>query len=73
MAKLNQKKFIFNGIEWDILSKESGELPIQTDENGEFYISGFIPGDYTLTYTWGDETYTVTNYKGTIYKGAGGT
>lgn len=35
MAKLNQKKFIFNGIEWDILSKESGELPIQTDENGE--------------------------------------
>lgn len=38
-----------------------------TDENGDFYISGFIPGDYTLTYTWGDETYTVRNYKGTIY------
>lgn len=35
MAKLNQKKFTFNGVEWDILSKESGELPIQTDENGE--------------------------------------
>ena len=38
-----------------------------TDENGDFYISDFIPGDYTLTYTWGDETYTVQNYKGTIY------
>ena len=38
-----------------------------TDENGDFYISGFIPGDYTLTYTWGDETYTVQHYKGTIY------
>ena len=38
-----------------------------TDENGEFLIEGFIPGDYTLTYTWGDETYTVQNYKGTIY------
>ena len=38
-----------------------------TDENGDFYISDFIPGDYTLTYTWGDETYTVQNYKGTVY------
>ena len=38
-----------------------------TDDNGDFYISDFIPGDYTLTYTWGDETYTVQNYKGTVY------
>lgn len=38
-----------------------------TDENGDFLITDFIPGDYTLTYTWGDETYTVQNYKGTIY------
>ena len=35
---------------------------------GDFYIANYIPGDYTLTYTWGDETYTVQNYKGTIYK-----
>lgn len=38
-----------------------------TDENGDFLVAEFIPGDYTLTYTWGDETYTVQNYKGTIY------
>lgn len=38
-----------------------------TDENGDFLITDFIPGDYTLTYTWGDETYTVQNYKGTVY------
>ncbi len=38
-----------------------------TDENGDFYITDFMPGDYTLTYTWGDTTYTVQNYKGTIY------
>ncbi len=43
------------------------EYTTTTDENGEFIIEGFIPGDYTLTYTWGDETYTVQNYKGTIY------
>ena len=38
-----------------------------TDQNGDFYISDYIPGDYTITYTWGDETYTVQNYKGTVY------
>ena len=36
MAKLNKKTFKFNGIEWDVLSKNSGELPINIDEeNGE--------------------------------------
>ena len=39
MAKLNKKTFKFNGIEWDVLSKDSGELPINIDEeNGELYI-----------------------------------
>ena len=38
-----------------------------TDENGDFIITEFIPGDYIMTYTWGDETYTVQKYKGTIY------
>ena len=36
-------------------------------KKGDFYIREYIPGDYTLTYTWGDETYTVQNYKGTVY------
>lgn len=39
----------------------------KTDSNGDFLIKDYIPGDYTLTYTWGDKTYTVQNYKGTIY------
>ena len=38
-----------------------------TDENGNFKIDNYIPGDYIVTYTWGDKTYTVQNYKGTIY------
>lgn len=38
-----------------------------TDSNGDFLIKDYIPGDYTLTYTWGNQTYTVQNYKGTIY------
>ena len=38
-----------------------------TNENGDFELKDYIPGDYKLTYTWGDETYTVQDYKGTIW------
>lgn len=37
-----------------------------TDENGDYTISGFIPGEYYLEYTWGDKTYKVQDYKSTI-------
>ena len=50
-------------------------------QKGEFFLVGYVPGDYTLTYTWGGQEYqlkindtetktekvTVQNYKGTIY------
>lgn len=39
-----------------------------TNDKGDFKIEGYIPGDYTLTYTWGDKEYTVQNYKGTVYE-----
>ena len=58
-------------------NKENGQVyTATTDENGDFRIIGYIPGDYTLTYTWGGQTYTVNDeqhtvtvqdYKGTIY------
>lgn len=38
-----------------------------TGENGDFNFSGYIPGQYTIVYTWGDKTYTVQDYKGTVY------
>lgn len=56
---------------------------IVTEKNGEFTIDGFIPGEYTVKYTWGngtteanivintkdssDSLITVQNYKSTIY------
>lgn len=48
----------------------------KTGEDGYFEISNFVPGKYTIVYTWGDKTYTnVTNqrikvedYKATIYQ-----
>lgn len=39
---------------------------VKTNSNGEFEISGFIPGDYEIKYTWGDKEYKVQDYKGTI-------
>lgn len=47
-------------------ASESTEGAVQMS-TGDFFIEDYIPGDYTLTYTWGDETYTVQNYKGTVY------
>ena len=54
-----------------------------TGDNGEYSISGFIPGDYKIQYIWGKQekdgntietmtcdskvTITVRNYKGTVY------
>ena len=46
-----------------------------TDENGAYEISGYIPGDYQIKYTWGGQkyqdetteiTYTVQDYKSTV-------
>ncbi len=34
---------------------------------GDFLIVGYIPGDYKLTYTWGDGEHPVQTYKGTVY------
>lgn len=43
-----------------------------TDGSGEYRFTGYIPGRYIVRYTWGDnqsngKTYTVQDYKGTIY------
>lgn len=38
-----------------------------TDAEGNYTIKGFIPGEYDVRYTWGDKTYKVQNYKGTVY------
>lgn len=50
--------------------KEEGKEPYTatTNDNGDFEIKNYVPGNYTLTYTWGDQTYTVQKYKGTVYK-----
>ena len=67
------------GIPWvkvELISLTNGntEGSADTNENGEFEISGFKPDEYELKYTWGGQKLadgdiiTVQDYKGTIYK-----
>ena len=46
---------------------ERVSMETTTDANGNFTFTGYIPGNYNITYTWGDKTYKVQYYKGTIY------
>ena len=67
-----------NGI-FDEGEKGIGEITVQlkeknlgleynytTNENGEYIIEGFIPGEYEIRYIWGNETYRIEDYKSTI-------
>lgn len=46
---------------------EETDAVTKTDENGNFSFQGFLPGRYEVVYTWGNKTYRVQYYKGTIY------
>ena len=52
---------------YDETTKTWKDAITKTDEKGNFEFTGIVAGDYTIEYTWGDNTYTVQNYKGTIY------
>lgn len=57
-----------NGKTVQVYNAESGrwgDATVQTNDNGDYKIEGFLPGDYQIKYTWGDKTYTVQNYKST--------
>lgn len=50
------------------LEHDDGATNTHELKKGDYYIIGYLPGDYILTYTWGDQKYTVQDYKGTIYQ-----
>ena len=63
---------------YDSKTKQFVNQTSVTNENGEYTISGFIPGDYQVQYTWGegentvikngkDTAVTVDSYKSTIW------
>ena len=49
------------------LNNAIGNIETTTDANGNYEFAGYIPGQYTITYTWGDKDYKVQYYKGTVY------
>ena len=49
------------------LNNSIGDIETTTDANGNYEFTGYIPGQYTITYTWGDKDYKVQYYKGTVY------
>lgn len=49
------------------LNNSIQDMTVETKDGGNFEFSGYIPGQYTITYTWGDKTYIVQEYKGTVY------
>ena len=53
-----------DGTEFYAETGSDGGFTIKDDEENKKYL---IPGNYTLIYTWGDEKYTIKDYKGTIW------
>ena len=62
------KTYYANGDN-DGTGNTTNDTDSKTDANGNFTISGFIPGNYEIVYTWGRDFggYNVQDYKGTIY------
>ena len=44
------------------------DITATTNPDGNFTLDGFIPGNYVLRYTWGDEGYSIKDYKATVYR-----
>lgn len=47
-----------------------GDNKDSTGKDGTFMIKDFVPGEYRIVYTWGDDKYTVEDYKSTIWTSA---
>lgn len=58
-----------SGVKVELVNTNSGKVVTSstTDNSGNYTLSGFVPGKYRIVYSWGDNTYRVQDYKGTIY------
>lgn len=67
-GKLDDNEAKLEGITVKLVDQNGNtQSEAKTDKDGNFTISGFIPGKYKLVYTWGDENHNVVDYKATIY------
>ena len=49
------------------LNNSIPDKKVDTKADGSYEFDEYIPGQYTITYTWGDKEYKVQYYKGTVY------
>ena len=49
------------------LNNSIPDKDVDTNADGSYEFTGYIPGQYIITYTWGNEKYMVQYYKGTVY------
>lgn len=65
------------GVKVELIEIKNGEMipraKTYTNANGWYGFTGFIPGDYTIKYTYGEEDYTAMTTKSQYYKGANDT
>lgn len=58
-----------SGVKVKLVTVTDGKVvkSVYTDKNGNYIFSDLPLGEYIIEYTWGDNTYRVQDYKGTIY------
>ena len=49
------------------LNNSIPDKKVDTKADGSYEFDEYIPGQYIITYTWGDKEYKVQYYKGTVY------
>ena len=49
------------------LNNSIPDKKVDTKADGSYEFDKYIPGQYIITYTWGDKEYKVQYYKGTVY------
>lgn len=65
------------GVKVELIEIKNGEMipraETYTNANGWYGFTGFIPGDYTIKYTYGEEDYTAMTTKSQYYQGSNDT
>lgn len=68
-GKYNSGEKTVNGVKVQLCRAKDNSVikEITTDANGNYTFTEFAPDEYIIKFIWGNQTYTVSDYKGTIY------
>ena len=68
-GRYDDKETLLKGVEVSLVNTKTNETvaTYTTNEKGAYTFEGFIPGQYKVTFKWGNKEYTVQDYKSTKY------